>query len=172
VLVLTLLTVNTFKSKACFCWTGSGNCKSVIVVIIWDSRLYMAVPMPTQVIDVMSWHWWHWWIWCQLVTQSTCHRQILEKCQWQQILYMRIHNQYHQTLTVTLLLHRPLFTCNELTFWRVDWSYALGVVSLHKLGFDNHCKCDFHKFAVWVLFSPQVGKNYRIGTAWCTTSAE
>jgi len=21
----------------------------------------MAMPVPTQAIDVMSWHWWHWW---------------------------------------------------------------------------------------------------------------
>jgi len=23
----------------------------------------MAMLVPTQAIDVMSWHWWHWWIW-------------------------------------------------------------------------------------------------------------
>jgi len=23
----------------------------------------MAMPVPTQAIDVMSWHWWHWLIW-------------------------------------------------------------------------------------------------------------
>jgi len=48
VLVLTLLT----RSKSIFLLNWIGNCKSVIVlVLIWDSRLYMACAYSS--------HWYH-----------------------------------------------------------------------------------------------------------------
>ena len=49
---------------------------------------------------------------------DSSQRQILEQCQWQQTLYMWIHN--YQTLNLTLTLTRTLVSCDELTVWQVD----------------------------------------------------